>query len=393
MTQPKTQHDMFLTAPPGLEAVLAGEAAARGFLGPLTDGAAAPLPEAQAGGVAISGDLAEMRRANLMLRGPAKVLLRIGGFRAMHLAQLDKRARKFPWGDFLRADIAVKVEASCRASRIYHDRAAAQRVETAIAETLGAPIAKGEGAEGALRLMVRIEDDFCSFSVDTSGEPLHKRGFKLAVGKAPMRENMAALFLRQCGFSEDADFPVLDPMCGSGGFAIEAAEMKAGLHPGRARDFAFERLAFHDAAAWEAQRAEGAAMAEALAEGAPMAFGSDRDAGAVRNARANAERAGVAALCRFREAAASSVKPPEGPPGLVIVNPPYGARIGEIRRLRALYGALGKTLKERFKGWSVGIITTEPQLARATGLKLEAAGPPVAHGGLKVKLWRCGPLR
>ncbi|MGG7567053.1 THUMP domain-containing class I SAM-dependent RNA methyltransferase [Rhodovulum sp. DZ06] len=376
--------DIFLAVPPGLETLLAEEAAAAGFA------PATPVP----GGVEVQGSWEDAWRANLVLRGPSRVLVRLGGFRAMHLAQLDKRARKFPWGDVLRPGAPLRIEAVCRKSRIYHDRAAAQRVAAAISETLGAPIAtpgaEGEGAEGdALRLQVRIEDDWCSFSIDTSGALLHKRGFKHAVGKAPMRENMAALFLRRCGF--DGSAPVLDPMCGSGGFVIEAAEMAAGLVPGRARGFAFERLASFDRDAWEALRARHAATPADPWEG-PLFYGSDRDAGAVRGALQNAERAGVAPLCRFREKPAGSIKPPEGAPGLVIVNPPYGARIGEVRKLRPLYGTLGKTLAERFKGWRVGIVTSEAQLARATGLPFGEPDAPVAHGGLKVRLWRTGPL-
>lgn len=362
--------EIFLAAPPGLEPVLAEEARAAGF------DVTGEVP----GGVTVQGGWPEVWRANLVLRGAGKVLARIGGFRAMHLAQLDKRARKFPWGDVLRPDVPVKVEATCHGSRIYHDKAAGQRVERALSEELGVQV----DAKAGLRVMVRIEDDFCTFSVDTSGEPLHRRGHKEAVGKAPMRETLAALFLRQCGY--DGAEPVVDPMCGSGTFVIEAAEMAAGLHPGRSRRFAFEDLAGFDAAAW-------AEMKGAASDGTDMVFhGSDRDGGAVKSAIANAERAGVAAFTRFEQMAVSERMRPEGPPGLVMVNPPYGGRIGNKKLLYALYGALGKTLKERFSGWRVGIVTSEGGLAKATGLPFKPGGPPVAHGGLKVKLYQTGPL-
>jgi putative N6-adenine-specific DNA methylase len=362
--------EIFLAAPPGLEPVLAEEARAAGF------DVTGEVP----GGVTVQGGWPEVWRANLVLRGAGKVLARIGGFRAMHLAQLDKRARKFPWGDVLRPDVPVKVEATCHGSRIYHDKAAGQRVERALAEELGVTV----DAKAALRVMVRIEDDFCTFSVDTSGEPLHRRGHKEAVGKAPMRETLAALFLRQCGY--DGAEPVVDPMCGSGTFVIEAAELAAGLHPGRSRRFAFEDLAGFDADAW-------AEMKRAPSGGTDMVFhGSDRDAGAVKSAIANAERAGLAAFTRFEQMAVSDRMRPEGPPGLVMVNPPYGGRIGNKKLLYALYGALGKTLKERFSGWRVGIVTSEGGLAKATGLTFKPGGPPVAHGGLKVKQYQTGRL-
>ncbi|SDX43618.1 putative N6-adenine-specific DNA methylase [Albimonas donghaensis] len=371
MTEPL---EIFLAAPPGLEPTLAAEAIAAGFAD------AAPQP----GGVALSGDWATVRRANLLLRGAGRVLVRIGGFRAFHLAQLDKRSRKFPWGDFLRPDVPVRVEATCKGSRIYHARAAAQRVETALRESLGVEIA----ADAPIRLMVRIDDDFCGFSLDASGEPLHKRGHKEAVGKAPMRETLAALFLRACG--HDGTEPLLDPMCGSGTFPIEAAEMAAGLPPGRTRPFAFELFAGHDPRAWAAEKA--AALPASAPVSPPRFIGSDRDQGVIGMAKANAERAGVAASCLFIRRPISELVRPDGPPGLVIVNPPYGARIGEVAKLRPLYGTLGEALKAGFSGWRVGLITTETPLARATGLPFLPPGPPVAHGGLKVKLFRTEPL-
>lgn len=358
--------EIFLMAPPGLEAELCAEAREKGF----------SQPRSTTGGVLVTGGWPEVWRANLELRGCGHVLARIGSFRAMHLAQLDKRARKFPWGSFLRKDVPVHVEASCTRSRIYHSEAAAQRVAKAIVEELGAPLKK----EADVVVKVRIEDDLCTISIDTSGGSLHKRGHKEAVGKAPMRETLAALFLRRCGF--DGREPVVDPMCGSGTFVIEAAEIAAGLNPGRSRRFAFELLASFDAAMWEKMRAQGAARVPGFSF-----FGSDRDAGAVKMARDNAARSGVDAFTRFSQHAVSDLHPPAGPAGLVIVNPPYGTRIGDKKPLYALHGALGQTLRERFSGWRVGIVTTEADLAKATGLQLAPCGPPVLHGGLRVRLF------
>ena len=277
------------------------------------------------------------------------------------------------------------MEARCKASRIYHAGAAAQRVETAIAETLGAPA----GREAGLKVMVRIEDDLCQISLETSGELLHKRGAKQAVSKAPMRETLAALFLRACGY--EGGEPVLDPMCGSGSFVLEAAEIAAGLAPGRARAFAFEQFAGHDAAAWAAMRA--AATGEAPAETPARFFGSDKNAGAIAMAQANAERAGVSALTRFAVTPIAALPRPDGPPGLVIINPPYGGRIGDKARLRALYRALGETLRRRFAGWRVGLVTSEAALAKATGLPFGPPGPLVDHGGLKIRLYQTRPLK
>ena len=362
---------IFLVAPPGLEPVLAEEAREKGFAD----------PRAVPGGVEVTGGWPEVWRANLCLRGPARVLVRVAEFRAMHLAQLDKRSRKVDWGAVLRPDWPVRVEATCRKSRIYHARAASQRVARAISETLGAEVS--DAAEIVVKL--RIDDDLCTISLDTTGEALHKRGHKPAVGKAPMRENLAALFLRQCRFSGEE--PVVDPMCGSGTFVIEAAEIAAGLYPGRSRGFAFEGLAGFDPEAWDEMK-KGAVVTMP----APLFHGFDRDDGAVRNATKNAERAGVAEACRFARQAVSDLEPPEGPPGLVIVNPPYGERIGNRKLLFSLYGALGKTLTSRFQGWRVGLVTSDGGLAKATGLPWVPTEAPVVHGGLKVTLWRTDPL-
>ncbi len=363
--------EIFLIATPGLEAPLCAEAVERGFSGART----------VAGGVLCRGGWPEVWRANLELRGANKVLVRLGSFPAVHLAQLDKRARKFPWADYLRPDIPVKVEATSRKSRIYHAGAARQRIERAISETLGAPVS----SEGGVRVLLRIDKDICTLSVDSSGEPLHKRGHKPAVAKAPMRETMAAMFLRECGY--DGSEPVVDPMCGSGTFVIEAAEIALGLPPGRSRRFAFEDLAGFDPDRWQHLRAQTPAQ-----ETEWRFYGSDRNAGAIEASATNAERADVAHVTRFQQRAVSDIKPPEGPAGLVIVNPPYGARIGDEKRLRSLYGSMGKVLSSRFQGWRVGIVTTTPGLARATRLPLLPPGPVVDHGGTKIRLYRTDPL-
>jgi len=363
--------EIFLVTAPGLEAELAAEARARGFA----------VLRCVRGGVTAHGGWPEVWRANLELRGAARILARIAAFRAMHLAQLDKRAHRVDWAAILRPDVPVRVEAACSRSRIYHGGAAAERIGKAIRDTVGAPVS--DAAE--VRIKARIADDLCTISVDTSGEPLHRRGHKEAVAKAPMRENLAALFLRRCGFSGTE--PVVDPMCGSGTFVIEAAEIAAGLDPGRDRHFAFESLVPFDPAAWRELRKGGKVVVPAV-----RFFGGDRDAGAIAMSRANAERAGVAGFTEFRQQAVSALAPPPGGCGLVIVNPPYGERIGEKASLLALHQALGKTLSSRFAGWRVGLVTDDPALAGATGLPFSPPGTPVLHGGLHVRLYATGPL-
>ena len=194
---------------------------------------------------------------------------------------------------------------------------------------------------------------------------------------------MAALFLRQMG--NDGSQPVIDPMCGSGTFVIEAAEIAMGLAPGRARPFAFEHLASFDGAAW-------AALHQPVPKTAPRQFlGFDRDQGAIRNASENAARAGVEGCTDFTCQPISALKRPDLPPGLIMVNPPYGGRIGNAKLLFGLYASLGTVLKEQFSGWRVGLVTSERKLAHVTGLPL-TPGPLLPHGGLKVQFFQTPPL-
>ncbi len=360
------QFEIFLGTQPGLEDVLLEEALELGF----------ESAEQVGGGVVFQGGWEDVWRANLMSRCAARVLARIGNFRAFHLAQLDKRARKFDWGYFLSKDQSVRVEVvTGKRNKIYHAGAAQERIERAINEELGCPIE----AEAAVVIKTRIEDDLVMFSIDTSGEALHKRGFKAAVGKAPMRESMAASFLRACGYNGSE--PVVDPMCGSGTFIIEAAEIASGLMPGRERKFAFEALKSFDLKRFNQLKAslQGHACSQKF-------YGSDRNVQVIGFAGENAQRAGVDSVCEFKPIPLSNIEPPEER-GLIIVNPPYGARVGKKNDLFSLYGAFGEKIKKDFSGWRVGLITSDEKLAFATGLKWRNISAPIAHGGLKVKLY------
>ena len=367
-----TAFEIFLVAAPGLETALLDEVTEAGFAG----------VRAVAGGVTIVGGWPEVWRANVQLRGTGRVLARIGSFPAVHLSQLDKSARKFAWYKVLRKDVAVKVEATCRKSKIYHAGAATQRIATAIREELGAPIAD----DAPVTVMLRTDHDLCTLSVDTSGDMLHKRGHKEAVAKAPLRETMAALLLRQCGYRGNE--PVLDPMCGSGTFVVEAAEMALGLQPGRDRAFAFEHLKSFNTGEWESLKAR----AVPTTSPAFRFFGSDRDAGAIRASTENAARAGVSAVTAFAHHPVSALQRPDGPPGLVMVNPPYGLRIGDKTPLKTLHAKMGDILRSKFSGWRVGLVTADKQLAYATGLPFKPPGPPINHGGTRVFLFQTDVL-
>lgn len=369
------EFEIFLGTQPGLESLLLQEVIECGFKRAKSTG----------GGVTFWGDWNDVWRANLTLRGASKVLARIGEFRAFHLAQLDKRSRKFPWGDTLTPGHTVKVEVvTNRKSKIYHAGAAIERIERAIHEEFGSKIAESMD-DADIIIKTRIDDNNVRLSVDTSGVGLHKRGYKLAMGKAPLRETMAALALRGCGY--DGTETVLDLMCGSGTFLIEAAQISRNLMAGRSREFAFEKLASYDADAVRAIRDNWT-----LRESNQKFYGSDRNVNVIGFSKANAERGGVLDMCDFKPLPLSKVEHPDGPPGLVMVNPPYGARIGKKKDLFALYTAFGDVMRDRFTGWRVGMITSDTKLAEATKLPWLPTSAPIAHGGLKVKLFRTKAL-
>lgn len=379
MTEPL---EIFLAGAPGLEEILADEARAIGLA----------QVEATPGGVVARADWAQLAAAHLRLRTANRILIRLGEAKITHLAQLDKWARKLDWRAFLPSGAALAVEATSKRSRLYHTGAVAERVETAARAALGAPeVAAPERAAkedpSPFRIQVRFEKDICLVSLDASGEPLHKRGYRLDTAKAPLRETLAAAFMAACGYQGDE--PVLDPMCGSGVFLTEAAEIAANQAPGRLRSFAFQSFRGHDAALWEQLLSDAAAGGR---EPPAHFYGYDRNDGAITAARANAMRAGLRQSIILERQAVSDLQRPDGPPGLVMVNPPYGERIGDKRALHALYAALGVVLRDRFSGWRVGLVTSEPSLAKSCGLPFQPPGPPVPHGSLKIRLYRTAPL-
>lgn len=363
--------DIFLITAPGLETLLATEAREKGF----------KVLSTVPGGVTIRGGWPDVWRANLQMRGANRVLARVGEFRALYLSQLEKAAKEFAWAEILPNGAIVTVEATCHKSKIYHAGAARERLETAL--SYNGYYISSDANEESHSIRLRIDRDIVTLSLDTSGESLYKRGHKEAVNKAPMRESMAALFLRDAGFNGKE--PLYDPMCGSGTFAIEAAELARRFDPGRARPFAFQSLPNYHPDAFDTMRSPDRPAQFTT-------YGSDRDQGAITMSRANADRAGVADVTAFEVKSISDITPPCDTPGFVIANAPYGGRIGNTKPLFGLYASFGDRLKAEFKGWRVAIITADAALARATGLPFKPAGPVVNHGGIKIRLWQTDPL-
>lgn len=378
----------FAVSAPGLEAFTALELKKLNLLGEEE-----PNPEKSPnagegleGGVEFSGDLEALYRANLHLRTASRVLVRLGDFYAVSFAELRKKAARLPWEAYLRPGQEVSVHATCRRSRLYHSDAVAERVVGAIGDRLGGPVvavkaAGSDSVDPPQLVVVRIVHDHCTISIDSSGELLHRRGYRQAVAKAPLRETLAAGLLMAADW--EAASPLLDPFCGSGTIPIEAALMALGLPPGGRRRFAFMHWPGYDPLTWERLLGE---VRPRPAEEIPPIQGSDRDAGAVRMAQENAERAGVSGLIEFSCRAVSAIGPPAGP-GWVVTNPPYGLRVSANKDLRDLYAQIGNVLRARCPGWQAAVLCSDLRLLGQTRLKLDTSLSFV-NGGVSVRLGR-----
>lgn len=387
-------YDCFAVAAPGLEALVAHELALLGVAG----------TKAVTGGVEFKADPARLAAVELRTRTASRVIVRIARFRATAFHELERAARKVEWGRFLAEDGAFRLRVTCRKSRLYHSDAVAERVAGAIvrgvkgarddgadleddvAEAPDVAAATAHDAPGAATLppqlfVVRFERDICTISVDASGELLHRRGYRLAVGRAPLRETLAAAML--IGVEWDPATPLVDPMCGSGTIAIEAAMLARRIAPGLGRAFAAERWPETPRGTWAAARDE--AKAEAIDAAPAPIIGADRDEGAIENARANAARAGVADAIEFRQAALSALEVPDAPRGVLLANPPYGVRVGDSAPLRDLFARLGQVARERCTGWRVALLSAD----RALDAQVKLAFTEVfatSNGGIPVRL-------
>jgi putative N6-adenine-specific DNA methylase len=283
---------------------------------------------------------------------------------------------------------AVRFRVTCKKSKLYHSDAVAQRLAVAVARAI--PGVRVEGAGGAeddavddeaQLFVVRLLRDRCTVSADTSGALLHRRGYRLATAKAPLRETMAAGLIAASGW--DAVSPLVDPFCGSGTIPVEAALMARGMAPGAMRPFAAER--------WPGvSRTLGARVRGELAERAtPRAAGTiagfDRDAGAIAAAIANAERAGVSADLTLAVRSLSAAEFPSGARGWVVTNPPYGVRVGDVDRVRDLWAQLGQVLRERAPGWRVALLSPDAALERQLRIPMRVAAA-TSNGGIPVRI-------
>ncbi len=332
-------------------------------------------------------DHATLYALNLHLRTAARVRINTEPFLAAAFSELRKKAARLPWSAYLAPGAPVRIKVTTHGSALYHKKGIAERVAGAIADALGKPSPLAEPGDeddaGALQVFVRIVRNRCAITIDSSGAHLHRRGYRLQTAKAPLRETLAASLVLASGW--DAATALADPFCGSGTIVIEAALIAAGIPPGAARRFAFMEWPSFDAAAW---RTVTAAVPPPRRPGLPPLLGSDRDAGAIAAAEANAARAGVGDLIRFTRQSISDFTAP-APSGWIITNPPYGERVRGGPDLRNLYARMGSVWQTLGPMWHTYLVTSSPRWAGHLGMPV-ARVASFLNGGLPVTFYRAG---
>ena len=365
-------YHLFAVTQPGLEWITRQELVALGLQNSAET----------AGGVTFETDLAGLYRVNLQFRTPNRVLSRLGVFGAYSFSELRKKASRLPWEEYLHHGQTLALRVTCHKSKLYHSDGVAERVAGAVEDRMGQKVrllkADEESLEPPQLVLVRLNQDQCTISLDSSGMLLHRRGYRLATAKAPLRETLAASLLLAAGW--DTTSPLLDPFCGSGTIPIEAALLARRIAPGKGRHFAFMDWPNYDSKLWKACLDQ--AKAAEVSTVAPI-LASDRDAGAIRISQENAERAGVADAIQFSCRAVSAIEAPTGP-GWVVTNPPYGVRVSPTHDLRNLYAQLGHVLRSLCPGWKVGILCNSESLVGHSGLRFEQK-ISLVNGGIPVQ--------
>jgi putative N6-adenine-specific DNA methylase len=319
-----------------------------------------PRVRADRGGVHFEGQMIDAARACLESRVAVRVLLEVATFDAPDAAALYEQARAVDWGAWLTPRTTLAVRASCRSSRLTHSQFVAQKTKDAVVDVLRDRFGSRPSVDRDdpdVLLAVHVARDRATLYLDVGGASLHERGWRMHAGAAPLRETLAAAVVRLSGW--DRRCPLVDPMCGAGTLAIEAAAWSRRIAPGLARErFGFERWATHDGG----ERARMSALREetraARRGDGPPVLASDADPRAVELTRANARKAGVDIAVEQRDV--RDLAPLE-PPGLVVTNPPYGERIAAEG---ALYEDMARAFR-RMRGHSLAVLAGSPALGRA----------------------------
>jgi putative N6-adenine-specific DNA methylase len=370
----------FATCGRGIEPVLAGE---------LRDLGATDI-EPGRGGVHFAGDKALLYRANLWLRTAIRVLRPILEVVVTSPEELYEAVRTIDWAEYMTSDHTLAVDCNVRSSHITHSKYAALKTKDAICDQFVERFGKRPSVDveaPMVGLNLHIYQDEAVLSLESSGESLHKRGYRPILTKAPLNEALAAALVLLTGWRGDA--PFADPLCGSGTLCIEAAWIATRRPPGLTRKrFGFQGWIDFDIGLWTELRDEARRGVQGKLP-API-LGSDIRRDAVAFSKTNARAAGVGHLLQFDVQDVHDFRPPDlgaGPPGIIVCNPPYGERIGEEKELRGLYHTLGEVFRERCAGWTAFVFTGNPRLANEIGMR-PAEAVPLFNGKIPCRLLR-----
>ncbi len=317
--------------------------------------------------VTFDGDKALMYNANLRLRCATRVLRPISGGKTLDDKALYRLTQQIRWSDYLSPDKTLAIDAVVNKSRIRHSQYAAQTVKDAIVDQLREKFGKRPSVDldsPHLRINLHVNDDNATIALDTSGDPLTRRGYRTEAGEAPLNECLAAGILLLAGY--DGTTVIVDGMCGSGTFLIEAALISLCRSPNAERkQFGFMAFPDYDAALLRSLR--GRCRSEEKSAVASSIIGWDSDSRALQAARANAQRAGAGPFVDLRQSDFFTTEPPDAE-GMLVMNPPYGERM-PLSEAEAFYRQIGDTLKQSYTGYTAYILTGNLKAAKSIGLR------------------------
>lgn len=360
-------HPLFVTCARGLEPLLVDELKALG----LTEVAE------RGGGVTANGTWVDAYRACLWSRLASRVLLPLAAFEMPDADALYAGAMTIDWPAWFDVDSTFAIDVAGRSNTVTHTHFAALKVKDAVADRFREVHGRRPNVDADdpdVSIHVHLHGAKGTISLDLSGESLHRRGYRLAGGGAPLKENLACAILVRAGWPAvaAAGGTLFDPMCGSGTLLIEAALMAGDVAPGLLRTrHGFLALTGCEIDGWRALMDDARLRREAGFERIPVLHGADLDPAALKAARSNLERAGLVWKIRLNEADVSAMRPPTATPGLVCTNPPYGERMGSEAEMVKLYSLLGALLKQHFAGWRAAVFTGRPDLGPRLGLRAE----------------------
>jgi 23S rRNA (guanine2445-N2)-methyltransferase / 23S rRNA (guanine2069-N7)-methyltransferase len=379
-------YSLYVTAPAGTADLAAEELAACGV----------SEPKVERGGVACVGSLEHAYRACLWSRVANRVLLKLAEFPAPTPEALYDGVRTVDWGEHVGVDGTLAVDCTSGRSKITHTQFAALKVKDAIVDQFRERTGSRPSVDVAspdLRVNLHLDRDVATLAVDLAGGSLHRRGYRGPQGAAPLKENLAAALLLRAGWqklasADEDEIGFVDPMCGSGSLAIEAALIAADVAPGVLRnDFGFLRWRGHDEPLWQRLLTEAAERRAAARPDRFVLRAYDHDAAAVRATLENAARAGFAKQLHAERRELKDLPPAPTARGLLAVNPPYGERLGETEALRGVYALLGEKLKSGYVGWQAAVLTGNPPLGREILIKAKRTHT-MFNGPLECRLLR-----